>query len=292
MYGHKFVQQQFYNIMRCALCGELLKYSAGMQCSDCKYTCHKKCYPKVVMKCISKSNSDPSPDEEKLNHRIPHRFEPTTNLGANWCCHCGYMLPVGKKNARKCTGKTPKFNKNSNNADTDDYRMRTHLPHTVHASCPGLLWDVYGSCQYNFSRTSVEEAGSTPKEACFNDGSYAALATRQPSIYRRRATGKSDPAFLCFCHAVRTSKCRCIRCILPDWCHPSITNQHDPHPAIPASAAIYSSATPAEDRFRCGRGGCHAGTIAARFNRSIRLLPASSRFPSSSRIGLCPASEC
>lgn len=27
-----------------------------------------------------------------------------TNMGANWCCHCGYMLPVGKKNARKCTG--------------------------------------------------------------------------------------------------------------------------------------------------------------------------------------------
>lgn len=104
MYGHKFVQQQFYNIMRCALCGELLKYSAGMQCSDCKYTCHKKCYQKVVTKCISKSNAETDPEEEKLNHRIPHRFEPMTNMGANWCCHCGYMLPVGKKNTRKCSG--------------------------------------------------------------------------------------------------------------------------------------------------------------------------------------------
>ncbi|RPB05938.1 protein kinase C [Choiromyces venosus 120613-1] len=103
MYGHKFVQQQFYNIMRCALCSDFLKYSAGMQCSDCKYTCHKKCYPKVVTKCISKSNAETDPEEEKLNHRIPHRFEPMTNMGANWCCHCGYMLPVGKKNARKCT---------------------------------------------------------------------------------------------------------------------------------------------------------------------------------------------
>jgi hypothetical protein len=42
-------------------------------------------------------------DEEKINHRIPHRFEPLTNIGANWCCHCGYMLPLGRKNARKCT---------------------------------------------------------------------------------------------------------------------------------------------------------------------------------------------
>ncbi|KAJ6784214.1 hypothetical protein PWT90_01792 [Aphanocladium album] len=103
MYGHKFVQQQFYNIMRCALCGDFLKYSAGMQCEDCKYTCHTKCYQKVVTKCISKSNAETDPEEEKINHRIPHRFQPFSNVTANWCCHCGYILPFGKKNCRKCT---------------------------------------------------------------------------------------------------------------------------------------------------------------------------------------------
>ncbi|KAL9596462.1 MAG: hypothetical protein Q9219_005768 [cf. Caloplaca sp. 3 TL-2023] len=103
LYGHKFFLQQFYNIMRCALCGEFLKYSAGMQCEDCKYTCHKKCYPKVVTKCISKSNAETDPDEEKINHRIPHRFEVFSNMGANWCCHCGYILPLGRKNCRKCS---------------------------------------------------------------------------------------------------------------------------------------------------------------------------------------------
>lgn len=102
-YGHKFVQQQFYNIMRCALCGEFLKYAAGMQCSDCKYTCHKKCYTKVVTKCISQSNAETDQDEAKLNHRIPHRFENFSNIGANWCCHCGYMIGLGKKNSKKCT---------------------------------------------------------------------------------------------------------------------------------------------------------------------------------------------
>lgn len=102
MYGHKFVQHQFYNIMRCALCGDFLKYSAGMQCEDCKYTCHTKCYPSVVTKCISKSNAETDPDEEKINHRIPHRFAPFSNVTANWCCHCGYILPFGKKNCRKC----------------------------------------------------------------------------------------------------------------------------------------------------------------------------------------------
>ena len=102
-YGHKFVNQQFYSVMRCALCGEFLKNAAGMQCDDCKYLCHKNCYTKVVTKCISKSNSEADPDEEKLNHRIPHRFEPFSNISANWCCHCGYLLPFGRKNARKCS---------------------------------------------------------------------------------------------------------------------------------------------------------------------------------------------
>ncbi|KAG6036437.1 Serine/threonine kinase [Claviceps citrina] len=103
MYGHKFVQHQFYNIMRCALCGDFLKYSAGMQCEDCKYTCHTKCYQSVVTKCISKSNAETDPEEEKINHRIPHRFQPFSNMTANWCCHCGYILPFGKKNCRKCS---------------------------------------------------------------------------------------------------------------------------------------------------------------------------------------------
>lgn len=103
VHGHKFVQQQFYNIMRCSLCGDFLKYSAGFQCQDCRLTCHKKCYQKVVTKCISKASTESDPDEEKLNHRIPHRFGPTINMSANWCCHCGYILPLGKKNVRKCS---------------------------------------------------------------------------------------------------------------------------------------------------------------------------------------------
>jgi serine/threonine protein kinase len=101
-YGHKFSVQTFYNIMRCAYCGDFLKYTAGMQCADCKYTCHKNCFSKVVTKCISKSNAETDPDEEKINHRIPHRFDAFNNMGANWCCHCGYMLPLGRSKARRC----------------------------------------------------------------------------------------------------------------------------------------------------------------------------------------------
>lgn len=118
MNGHKFVQRQFYQLMLCAFCNDFILNALGYQCEDCRYTCHKKCYEKVVTKCISKSNTGvrililrllsalshvQEGDEEKINHRIPHRFEPLTNIGANWCCHCGYMLPLGRKNARKCS---------------------------------------------------------------------------------------------------------------------------------------------------------------------------------------------
>ncbi|TFL03230.1 hypothetical protein BDV98DRAFT_565592 [Pterulicium gracile] len=103
MNGHKFVQKQFYQLMLCAFCNDFLLNALGYQCEDCRYTCHKKCYEKVVTKCISKSNTGEDDDAEKINHRIPHRFEPLTNMGANWCCHCGYMLPLGRKNARKCS---------------------------------------------------------------------------------------------------------------------------------------------------------------------------------------------
>lgn len=100
-HGHQFVQKQFYNIMCCALCGEFLRYT-GFQCQDCRFLCHKKCYQKVVTKCISKSGTA-FDDDAKLNHRIPHRFEPVLNRGTKWCCHCGHILPWGKKNVRKCS---------------------------------------------------------------------------------------------------------------------------------------------------------------------------------------------
>ncbi|KAF8584712.1 hypothetical protein K439DRAFT_1389249 [Ramaria rubella] len=122
MNGHKFIQKQFYQIILCAFCNEFLLNALGYQCEDCRYTCHKKCYEKVVTKCVSKSNNELDRDEVKINHRIPHRFGTITNIGANWCCHCGYMLPLGRKNARKCS----------------------ECDLTCHASCAHLVPDFCG----------------------------------------------------------------------------------------------------------------------------------------------------
>ncbi|KAH9933130.1 uncharacterized protein BXZ73DRAFT_89794 [Epithele typhae] len=153
MNGHKFVQRQFYQIILCAFCNEFLLNATGYQCEDCRYTCHKKCYQNVVTKCISKSNTGED-DADKINHRIPHRFEPINNIGANWCCHCGYMLPLGRKNARRCT----------------------ECDLTCHANCAHLVPDFCGM--------SMETANMLLKEARM----VSARKEERKEVERRRQT--------------------------------------------------------------------------------------------------------
>lgn len=103
--GHKFVARQFYQVMTCAFCDKFLVNNTGYQCQDCRYFCHEDCAPKVVLKCIAKPNYELGAEEQKLDllHRIHHRFEPSTNLMAKWCCHCGYMIPLGRGKGKRCS---------------------------------------------------------------------------------------------------------------------------------------------------------------------------------------------
>ncbi|KAJ9066407.1 Serine/threonine kinase [Entomophthora muscae] len=103
--GHKFVARQFYQVMTCAFCDKFLVNNTAFQCQDCRYFCHEECAPKVVLKCIATPNYELDADEQKLDllHRIHHRFESTTNLMAKWCCHCGYMIPLGRGKGKRCT---------------------------------------------------------------------------------------------------------------------------------------------------------------------------------------------
>lgn len=104
--GHKLAQKQFYQVMKCAVCNDFLMSGKGYQCQLCVFTCHQKCQNKIMYKCIAKDSSLPEkedPTVEKFsNYRIPHRFEPASGMTAAWCCHCGYMLPFGKKASLKC----------------------------------------------------------------------------------------------------------------------------------------------------------------------------------------------
>ncbi|KAF8914920.1 kinase-like domain-containing protein [Mucidula mucida] len=165
MNGHKFVQKQFYQLMLCAFCSEFLLNATGYQCEDCRYTCHKKCHEKVVTKCISKSNT--GEDEEKVNHRIPHRFEPLTNIGANWCCHCGYMLPLGRKNARKCT----------------------ECELTCHANCAHLVPDFCGMSMET-ANTLLSDWRAIKKAQQSQQPSHAAIT---PAIGRINLGNEADP---------------------------------------------------------------------------------------------------
>ena len=71
----------------------------------------KSPFPLMSPAACMNSAADLSPreqdkDEDQLNHRIPHRFGPITNISPNWCCHCGLVLPLGRKHARKCSGES------------------------------------------------------------------------------------------------------------------------------------------------------------------------------------------
>ncbi|WBW73701.1 protein kinase C (PKC)-like Pck1 [Schizosaccharomyces osmophilus] len=99
--GHQFIQKQFYQIMRCAVCGELFSYSPGLQCENCSFVCHKKCLHKILAGCIALSNAEKA-DFGRLKYQIPHRFEPLSSLGAHWCAHCGFFLPLRRKDCFRC----------------------------------------------------------------------------------------------------------------------------------------------------------------------------------------------
>lgn len=107
--GHKFEPKQFYQIMRCATCGEFLLTTA-YQCVQCKYTCHKACHERVLAKCITKSEGEKDEDEGAaaaaiMKHNIPHRFEKASTMTPQWCSHCGYMMPFGlpRKQIMRCS---------------------------------------------------------------------------------------------------------------------------------------------------------------------------------------------
>lgn len=177
MNGHQFVKKQFFQVILCALCNKFLVTGDGYQCDDCRYMCHEHCYTKVLTKCISKPNVEAvSPcsrstapdrvrltrstvlllqegDEDKINHNIPHRFESYSNLSPNWCCHCGFLLPLGRKIPRKCTGSSlPVVESLSTSAEPRapfglTYRVQLDLPRTMRPPRAQLLRYLAGEGQ-------------------------------------------------------------------------------------------------------------------------------------------------
>ncbi|KAJ2624600.1 Serine/threonine kinase [Coemansia sp. RSA 1358] len=99
MCGHHFYPLHTYSIMKCALCGDHIVNEVGQQCDDCHLFVHQACVGRVVAHCHFQQ---PPEETVELGHRIPHRWEQSTNIGANWCCHCGNMLPIGRRSL-KCT---------------------------------------------------------------------------------------------------------------------------------------------------------------------------------------------
>ncbi|KAJ2538125.1 Serine/threonine kinase, partial [Coemansia sp. RSA 1933] len=99
MCGHHFYPLHTYSIMKCAICSDHIVNEVGQQCDDCHLFVHQACVGRVVSHC---HHSEKPEDTVELGHRIPHRWEQSTNMGANWCQHCGNMLAIGRRSL-KCS---------------------------------------------------------------------------------------------------------------------------------------------------------------------------------------------
>ncbi|OMJ16397.1 Protein kinase C-like, partial [Smittium culicis] len=107
MYRHHLYEFHSYTISKCSVCEDYLVNSVGQQCEDCSLFVHDKCVSKIVTRCLigapPDTSSEPEIDPtEIIKYRIPHRWEFTTSLGANWCSHCGSIITIGRK-VYKCS---------------------------------------------------------------------------------------------------------------------------------------------------------------------------------------------
>ncbi|CAI2168799.1 11740_t:CDS:10 [Funneliformis geosporum] len=112
--GHKFIQQIFYQVMKCAYCEELF-VNEGYQC------------------------------------------EVITNITANWCCHCGYLLPFGKKGAKRCS----------------------ECNITCHAKCTHLVPDFCGMTMKRASEM-IDQIQSALRNKLVHADSYPPITNEPP----------------------------------------------------------------------------------------------------------------
>ena len=101
--GHRLQAHRFYRPVRCARCSEFVLNGCGLQCSNCKYLCHKKCHELIHSRCNAARPEDDSEGDtrtdEQLKFNIPHAFKQATVVIPSWCMHCGLMVPFGRRKA-------------------------------------------------------------------------------------------------------------------------------------------------------------------------------------------------
>ncbi|KAJ3386805.1 Serine/threonine kinase [Lobulomyces angularis] len=153
--GHKFAATQIYGVSQCAVCNEFMT-SQNYSCQNCQYACHPHCYNKVSTKCISeleysilKAEGGDTNTGELLKYNIPHKFQQTINLSPNWCGHCGYILPIGKKVSR-CTECQKNSHKNCSNLIPNFCGLNPNMANALIAA-----WDDADKKQ---SQRELEEA--------------------------------------------------------------------------------------------------------------------------------------
>ena len=81
--GHRLQGHRFYRPVKCARCNEFVLNGSGLQCSNCKYLCHKKCHELIHSRCNAARPEDLWREnarlDEQLKFNIPHALQTCQN---------------------------------------------------------------------------------------------------------------------------------------------------------------------------------------------------------------------
>lgn len=102
-FGHCLTLKRFYQILKCAVCMDMIIGRSCLRCEACMYTCHIRCKEKSFAKCISTSTAEAEKEGLLISYRIPHRFSDSMIGIPTFCSHCGHILPTGRR-FKKCSG--------------------------------------------------------------------------------------------------------------------------------------------------------------------------------------------
>ncbi|TBU03384.1 C1-like protein kinase [Hamiltosporidium magnivora] len=99
--GHAL--ENYYNIapFYCCVCNNIASlFFESYRCYKCKFTCHKKCANYILFKCPCAKSIET--EKHTIRYDIPHILQKQSQLGLNWCNHCGNRIS-SSESAFKCT---------------------------------------------------------------------------------------------------------------------------------------------------------------------------------------------
>jgi len=150
-----------------------------------------------------------------IKYNIPHQFHALPTIGTTWCCHCGHMLPLGRKHRRICS--------------ECNITCHTNCSHLVPklcglskdaATCLLLGWSHWDTPTYPTKQAQISQKPlpspplSPDSKQAQNFNQPAEFVFRDLHLYANQQTEGSSPGALGLIEAGLFSFCTILRDIL------------------------------------------------------------------------------